>query len=85
MRSVQEIDELKTLCCTAAERAKQFRIDEFSIQEKERKKISVNQLVAEIQELQDKVPTSHFFLFWGKVRKTPLPGSSARSSSPAGE
>ena len=29
--------------------------------------------------------TFALFLFWGKVRKTPLPGSSAHSSSPAGE
>ena len=35
MRSLQEIEELKRICCAAAERAKQLRIDELSIQEKE--------------------------------------------------
>ena len=35
VRSLLEIEELKKMCCTEAERAKQLRIDELSIQEKE--------------------------------------------------
>ena len=42
------------MCLTEAERPKQLRIDELSAQEKESKS-TVNQLMVEIQELQDKV------------------------------
>ena len=52
-RSYEELEELKKLCCTEAERAK---IDEHSIQEKESQS-TVNQLTVQIQELQDKVRT----------------------------
>ena len=52
MKSLQEIDELKKMCCTEAERAKQLRIDVLSIQEKDIKSI-VNQIMVQIQE--DKV------------------------------
>ena len=37
MKSLQEVEELKKMCCTEAERAKQLRRDELSIQEKENK------------------------------------------------
>ena len=42
------------MCCTEAERAKQLRTDELFIQEQERKS-TVNQIMVQIQELQDKV------------------------------
>ena len=51
MRSL--IEELNKMCCTEAERAKQLRKDE-TVQEKESKS-TVNQLMVQIQELQDKV------------------------------
>ena len=54
MRNLQDIEELKKLCCTEAERAKQLRIDELSIQKKSLS--SVNQLTAQIHELQSEFP-----------------------------
>ena len=53
VRSLQAREELPK-CCTEAERAKQLRIDELSFYEKERKS-TVNLLMVQIQELQDKV------------------------------
>ena len=52
-RESQEIEELKILCCTEAERAKPLRIDELTVQEKANKS-TVNRL-AVLQEIQDKV------------------------------
>ena len=54
MRSLQEKQELKKMCCIEAEKAKQLRRDELSIQEKESKS-TVNHLMVQIQELRDKV------------------------------
>ena len=54
LKSLQEIEELKKLCCTEAEKAKQLRGDELAIQEQERKS-TVNQFMVQIQELQHKV------------------------------
>ena len=54
MRNLQEIQESNKCCCTEAERAKQLRIDESFIQEKESQS-TVNQLSVQIQELQDEV------------------------------
>ena len=54
MKSLHEIEELKKLCCTEAERAKQVTIVELSVQEKQSQS-TVNQLMVQIQELQDKV------------------------------
>ena len=51
---VQEIEELRRICCTEAERARQLRSYELSTQ-KEESKSTVNQLVVHAQELQDKV------------------------------
>ena len=53
-RSCQEIEELRRMCCAEAERARRLRIDELSAQ-KEESKSTVNQLMVQIQELQDKV------------------------------
>ena len=50
----QEIEELRRICCTEAERARQLRIDELCRQERESKS-TVDQLVVQIQELQDRV------------------------------
>ena len=52
--NLQEMEEFKKLCCTEAERAKQLRIDERSVQDKESQS-TVNQRAVQIQELQDKV------------------------------
>ena len=54
MKSLQEREELKKMCCTEAEMAKQLRRDELSIQERESKS-TVNQPMVGIQELQEKV------------------------------
>ena len=54
MRSLPDIEALKKLCCTEAEGAKQLRIDELSTQENESKS-TLNQLLVQIQELQDRV------------------------------
>ena len=53
-RCCQEIEALRRICFTEAERARQLRIDELSAQEKERKS-TVHQLMVQIQELEDKV------------------------------
>ena len=53
-RDLQGTEELTKVCCTEAERAKQWRRDELYVQEKDGQS-SVNQLVVQIQELQDKV------------------------------
>ena len=53
-RNCQDIVELRRTCCTEAERAPQLRSDERSTQKVESKS-TVNQLVVQIQELQDKV------------------------------
>ena len=50
----QEIEEMKKMSCTEGERPKQLRIDALDGQEEESKS-TVNQLVVQIQELQDKV------------------------------
>ena len=50
----QEIEELKKMCCTEAERGKPLRIHELSTPEEESKS-TVNQLMVQIQELQDEV------------------------------
>ena len=45
---------MRKMCCTEGERAKQLRIDALDGQEGESKS-TVNQLMVQIQELQDKV------------------------------
>ena len=47
-------DRLRRICCAEAERARHLRVDEVSTQEQE-SKFTVNQLMVQIQELQDKV------------------------------
>ena len=53
-KSYQAIEELIRICCAEAERARQLGIGELSAQEEEGKS-TVNQLMVQIQELQDKV------------------------------
>ena len=53
-KSHQEIEELRRICSTQAERARQLRIDELSSQEEESESV-VNQVMVQIQELQDKI------------------------------
>ena len=48
VKSYQEIEDLRRICCTEAERARHLRIDELSTQEEE-SKATVNQLVVQIQ------------------------------------
>ena len=54
MRILQEIEELKNMCCTEAERPKQLRTGELSILKKESRS-TVTQLTVPIQELHNKV------------------------------
>ena len=53
-RSCQEIEELQRICCAEADRARQLRINEL-LTKKEERKSTVNQLMLQIQELQDKM------------------------------
>ena len=53
-RNCQEIEELRRICCAEAERARQFKYDELSVQQRENPS-AVSQLLTQIQELQDKV------------------------------
>ena len=53
-RKCQEIEELRRICRTEAERVRQLRSEELSAQ-KEQSKSTVHQLMVQIQELQDNV------------------------------
>ena len=53
-RDCQEIEALKSICCEEADRARQARSDELSMQQ-ERNPASVSQMMAQIWELQNKV------------------------------
>ena len=53
-KDCQEIEELRRICCEEAERARQLKIDELSIQQREYPS-TVNQLLVQIQDVQDKV------------------------------
>ena len=53
-RNWQEIEEFRRFCFTEAERARQLRSDELSTQ-KEENNSTVNQVLVQIHELQDKV------------------------------
>ena len=48
MRSLQEIKELKKMCCTETEKANQLRMDDLSVQDKESKS-PVKQLMVQIR------------------------------------
>ena len=52
----QEIEELRRICCAEADRAGQLKYDEPSTQ-KEENPSTMNQLLVQIQELEDKVNT----------------------------
>ena len=49
-RDYQEIEGLRRICCTEAERARQLRTDDLSTQKEERKS-TVNQLMVQIRDL----------------------------------
>ena len=53
-RDCQETEELKSICCEEADRARQARSDELSMQQ-ERNPTTVSQMIAQIRELQNKV------------------------------
>ena len=53
-RDCQEIEELRSICCEEADRARQARSDELSMQQ-ERNPTTVSQMMAKIRELQNKV------------------------------
>ena len=55
-RNCQEIGDLRRICCAEAERPRPLKYDELSAQ-KEQNPTTVNQLMMQIQELQDKVDT----------------------------
>ena len=61
-RDCQETKELRRICCRQADRVRQLRIDELSMQ-KEESPSTVNQLLSQVRELQDKV---NEFLEWRK-------------------
>ena len=50
----QEVEELRSICCEEADRARQARSDELSMQQ-ERNLTTVGQMMAQIRELQNKV------------------------------
>ena len=56
-RDCQEIEELWRICCEETDRARQWKIEEFSTQQ-ERNPSSVSQLLTQIQDLQNKVNSS---------------------------
>ena len=53
-RTCQDIEELRRSCCEETDRARQFRIDEVSMQQ-ERNPTGGSQLLTPIQDLQNKV------------------------------
>ena len=53
-RDIQEIEELRRICCAEADRARQLKYDELSMQQKENLSTLIL-LKAQIQELQNKV------------------------------
>ena len=55
MRTIQEMKELKEICCSEAERVQASRTDEFSRDELRRSQSTVNQRTVRIQELQDRI------------------------------
>ena len=52
-RDCQGIEELRRICRAEADRARQLKLDELSMQQRENPS-TVNQLLAQIQDLQDK-------------------------------
>ena len=53
-RDCQEIEELRRICCDETEHAKQARSEELSMQQ-QRNPTTVSQMMAQIQDLQNKV------------------------------
>ena len=53
-RNCQEIEELRRICCEETDRARQIRIDEWSMQQ-DRIPTTVSLLLTQIQDLQNKV------------------------------
>ena len=53
-KDCQEIEELRRTCCEEAERARQLNADELSLHQRGNPS-TVNQFLAHIQDLQDKV------------------------------
>ena len=54
LKGNRDLEELRRICCVEADRARQLKLDEPSVRQKENP-FTVNQLMAQIQELQDKV------------------------------
>ena len=52
-RDCQEIEELRSICCKQADRVRQLRFNELSVQQENPS--TVNQLLSKLQELQDRV------------------------------
>ena len=53
-KDCKEVEELRRVCCEETDKARPFIIDELSMQQKGNPS-TVNQLLAQIQDLQDKV------------------------------
>ena len=56
-RNCQEIEELQRICCEETDRARRFKIDEWSLQRR-KNPTTVSQLVTQIQDFQNKVNSS---------------------------
>ena len=61
VRTLQEMEELKKICSTEAERTQQLRVDNLSRQELQESQSTVNLLAVPFQELQDKSELSEPF------------------------
>ena len=81
MRTLQEIEELKNMCCTEAARAKQLRMDELSILEKESQS-TVTQLTVPIQKIPNKVNSLSDFKEFYDPETASSPGLSHVLSHP---
>ena len=58
--TLQEMEELKKICCAVAEKTQRLRMDELTRQEFKESQSTVNQLTVQIQELQDKVNSPNY-------------------------
>ena len=60
MMAIQEVEELERICPSEAEGSQELRADDFSRHELWESQSTVSQLIAQIQELQDRVNLSEW-------------------------
>ena len=83
-RIAKKLEELRRICCAEAERARQLKYDGLSTQ-KEENPPSVDQLMVQIQELQDKVNSVNDAReFYDSVDYSTFPSQSMSVPSPRG-